>query len=215
MVESHGLVVAVVGAGRVGSTLGRRWTELGHQVRYGVRDPDAERHGHLRGHAEVLSVPGAVAGAEVVLVAVPGGLAVEVAAALGDLGGAVLVDATNPLVRGEQGLALAAPAAGSNAQAIADAVPSARVVKAFNTCGAETMANADAYVPPPTMWLAADDEDALAAVARLATDLGFDPAVAGPLSAAVDLEHLGLLWVRMATVLGHGREFVITRQHPA
>jgi predicted dinucleotide-binding enzyme len=37
--------IAVIGAGSVGGTLGRRWAELGHAVVFGVRDiadPDAK-----------------------------------------------------------------------------------------------------------------------------------------------------------------------------
>ena len=31
--------IAIVGAGNVGRAVGRAWTETGHRVRYGVRDP--------------------------------------------------------------------------------------------------------------------------------------------------------------------------------
>ena len=33
--------IAVIGAGNVGGTLGRRWGESGHEVIFGVRDPAA------------------------------------------------------------------------------------------------------------------------------------------------------------------------------
>ncbi len=39
--------IAIVGAGRVGSTLGTRWSATGHDVVYGVRDPSEPRHAEL------------------------------------------------------------------------------------------------------------------------------------------------------------------------
>jgi predicted dinucleotide-binding enzyme len=49
--------VAVVGAGRLGAALGRRWVAVGHTVGYGVRDPHDPRHQPLRDHsgAELLA----------------------------------------------------------------------------------------------------------------------------------------------------------------
>lgn len=201
--------IAVVGAGRVGATLGHRWAEAGHAVRYGVRDPGGARHDGLREHADVLGVPDAVADAEVVLLAVPGSAAVDVARSLPDVGTAVLVDATNPLAGDlrthERGGA-------SGAEQVAAALAGGRVVKAFNTTGSANMADPSAYDPAPVMWLAGDDGDACAVVSELARDIGFDPVVAGDLAAAADLEHLAVLWIRMAYTLGHGPDFVITRQ---
>ncbi|MDX1522321.1 MAG: NAD(P)-binding domain-containing protein, partial [Anaerolineae bacterium] len=39
--------IAVVGTGNVGSTLGRRWAEAGHQITYGTRDPSSDKVGSL------------------------------------------------------------------------------------------------------------------------------------------------------------------------
>jgi predicted dinucleotide-binding enzyme len=33
--------IAVIGMGNIGGTLGRKWTEAGHEVVYGVRSPGA------------------------------------------------------------------------------------------------------------------------------------------------------------------------------
>jgi predicted dinucleotide-binding enzyme len=85
--------IAIIGAGRVGSTLGRRWQGQGHEVVYGVRDPGDTRHAEL---GAVASPAGAAAGADVVLVALPWGAAEAVLAGL-DVGEAVVVDAMNPL----------------------------------------------------------------------------------------------------------------------
>ena len=201
--------IAVGGAGRVGTTLGARWADAGHAIRYGVRDPGAARHVGLRRHATVMGVAGAVLGADVVLLAVPGADAVEVATALPDLGGAVVVDATNPL---GTDLRTHARTDASGAEQVAAVLSGGRVVKAFNTTGSGNMADPAGYDPAPVMWLAGDDADACAVVAGLARDLGFDPVVAGPLAAASDLEHLAVVWIRLAYTLGHGPDVAITLQ---
>lgn len=201
--------IAVVGAGRVGTTLGARWAEVGHTVRYGVRDPGAARHAVLRRHASVVDVPGAVLDVDVVLLAVPGAVVVEVARSLPDLGATVVVDASNPL---GADLRTHDRVDASGAEQVAAALSGGRVVKAFNTTGSGNMADPSGYDPAPAMWLAGDDADACAVVAGLAADLGFDPVVVGPLAAAADLEHLAVVWIRLAYTLGHGPDVAITLQ---
>src|SRR5262245_14752837 len=79
--------IAVIGAGNIGRTLGGKWTAARHDVVYGVRRP---------GEPATASVADAVSGADVVVLAVPGGAAKDVIASLGGgLAGKVVVDATN------------------------------------------------------------------------------------------------------------------------
>ena len=54
------------------------------------------------------------------------------------------------------------------------------------------------------MPVAGDDGDAKATVLTLAREIDFEGVDAGPLSAARDLEHLAMLWIRMAYTLGRG-----------
>jgi len=54
------------------------------------------------------------------------------------------------------------------------------------------------------MPVAGDDADAKAVAIALANDVGFEGADAGPLAAARDLEHLAVLWIRLAYPLGNG-----------
>jgi predicted dinucleotide-binding enzyme len=60
------------------------------------------------------------------------------------------------------------------------------------------------------MPYAGDDATAKARVAQLAADLGWAPLDVGPLSAAVDLEHLALLWIRLVRSGGHDPHLVWT-----
>src|SRR5690242_19853912 len=84
--------IAVIGTGRIGGALGRAWATAGHDVVYASRGPG--RQSPLG--APTVAVAEAVAGADAVLIAVPGGAVADVVAANGAaLAGTVVVDAAN------------------------------------------------------------------------------------------------------------------------
>jgi 8-hydroxy-5-deazaflavin:NADPH oxidoreductase len=190
--------ITVVGAGNVGGSLGRRWAGR-HEVVFGVRDPEDPRHGGLTGAgAQVAEITTASRGADVVVLAVPWSTVRDVAITVGDAGGAVLVDATNPI-------GPPVPASGSGGAEVAVLTGSRRVVKAFNTTGWENLAD-PVYPGPlrPFMPVAGDDPAAKRLVADLADEIGFEPVDAGGLEASATLEQLARLWIGLARS-GHGR----------
>lgn len=195
--------IATVGAGRVGRALGLRWAAAGHQVVFGVRDPGAARHSDLPAVADLTA---AVTDADVVLIAVPWHATEAVLAGL-DVGDAVVIDATNPLV-GADTAAISGDLR-SGAERIAEWTGSARVVKAFNTTGSGNMVDPSYPSGRPAMFLAGDDLDACAQVEELAAVIGFDPVRTGGLDTARDLEHLALIWIRLAYPLGHGPDIAV------
>lgn len=198
--------VAIIGTGNVGGALGVRLARAGYAVRFGVRE--GKDPGDLlarSGEGAIATTPAeAAAGAEVVVLAVPGAAAVEAATALGELTGKVLIDCTNP-VRWDEGPVWAPPAEGSNAAALARALPGARVVKAFNTFGAEFHADPQLPGGPADVQIAGDDHAARHQVAEIAERSGFAPVDVGPLRNAALLENLAVLWIHLATVGGRGR----------
>lgn len=198
--------VAIIGTGNVGGALGVRLARAGYAVRFGAREgKDLEDLLVRAGEGAVATSPvEAVAGAEVVVLAVPGAAAVEAATALGDLTGKVLVDCTNP-VRWEAGPVWDPPAEGSNTAALARALPGARVIKAFSTFGAEFHADPGLAGGPVDVPIAGDDDAAREWVAGIAERAGFCPIDAGPLRNAAVLENLAVLWIHLATVGGRGR----------
>ena len=190
--------IGVVGTGSVGSTLGRRWAESGHTVRFGTRDPERSDVRALvdgiEGDVGAVAVE-AAADADVLVLAIPVGAVESTLSGLGFSG--VLVDPTNDYPE---------PGPESGAERAARLAPDARVVKAFNTVGAEVMADPTFGDTAATMPLAGDDPDAKGLVADLARDLGFEPLDVGDRSAAVHLENLARLWIHLA-VSGGNREF--------
>jgi 8-hydroxy-5-deazaflavin:NADPH oxidoreductase len=196
--------VAVLGSGNVGQALGLGWTKAGHEVAFGSRSPDDEKAKALvekaGGKVQVFPHEDAARAADVVVLALPFGALEEALKPLAAaLAGKVLIDATNP-VRAPlpEGIA-------SGAEAVASWVPGARVVKAFNTTGAETMAEPRFGELRASMLLCGDDAQAREVAKGLARDLGFDDVDAGALSRASLLEGLARLWITLAMQEGHGR----------
>ncbi|MDP8943243.1 MAG: hypothetical protein M3N16_03885 [Actinomycetota bacterium] len=121
----------------------------------------------------------------------------------GELEGRVVVDITNPLNDDYSGL-VETPA-GSGAPEIAAAAPdAARVVKAFNTTFARTVADGQVAGQPLDVFVAGDDAEAKAAVTQFVEAGGSRAIDAGPLARARDLEALGFVHIGLQGALGTG-----------
>jgi predicted dinucleotide-binding enzyme len=197
--------IAIIGAGNVGATLGKAWSAKGHEIVYAAHSPDSPKVRaaltQSGSKARADTVKNAVASAEVVLLAVPGGEAENVVTGL-NLAGKVLLDATNPL--NSDFSALTVGHTDSAAERIARAANEAKVVKIFNSTGAGNMANPAYKEGSATMLYAGDDAQAKQIAARLAHDCGFDAIDAGPLKNARLLEPLAMLWIYLAYGAGMG-----------
>ncbi|MCY1012967.1 NAD(P)-binding domain-containing protein [Nannocystis pusilla] len=206
--STHEPAIAIVGPGTVGSAIARRLVAAGFKkVSFGVRSGSkiAEALAELDGKVTASLAPEAAAAADIVFLAVPGGVAVQAAHGLGDLRGKIVVDCNNPLTW-SQGPVWAPPPEGSITAALQAALPGARVLKAFNTFGAEFHADpklGDTVVDVP---IAGDDAEAKATLSALIQRAGFHPIDAGPLRNAAALENMAVLWIHLALVGGQGRE---------
>ncbi|GIK56575.1 MAG: NAD(P)-binding domain-containing protein [Chloroflexi bacterium] len=198
--------IAIIGTGNVGQALGAGWSQKGHTVIFGSRHPNEEKVRHILdmagGNARAALPEAAAAEAEVVVLAVPGTAVLTTIPTLGNLSGKILVDATNPIA---PGLQLAVGHTTSGAEQVAALAAGARVVKAFNTTGAENMANPIYQGEPITMFICGDEVAAKTAVTQLAQDLGFDVADVGGLDKARLLEPMALVWISLAMPQGMGR----------
>ena len=83
----------------------------------------------------------------------------------------------------------------------------ARVVKAFNTTGANNMADSRYPGGKLMMPVAGDDAAAKQTVMTLAAELGFAPVDVGPLAMSRHLEPMAMCWIKLAYAQGTGREF--------
>jgi NADPH-dependent F420 reductase len=197
--------LAIIGTGNVGAGLGRLLAAEGHDVTFGVREPQSSKVASLLEQvsgAVAVRVKDAIAGSDVIVLAVPWEAAEGIVKAA-DLDGKVLVDATNPIA---PGLELALGYDTSAAERIAGWAPGARVVKAFNTIGANNLENPRFGDENATMFVCGDDAGAKAVTSQLAEELGFEVVDAGGLASARLLEPVAMLWIRLALVEGWGRD---------
>jgi hypothetical protein len=195
--------IAVIGAGNLGGTLGRRWHEAGYGVVFGVREPNGEKYRALP--APRATPADAAQSADVILLATPWPATQAALKSLGDLTGKILLDATNPLLPNLAGLTHGHETSGG--EQVAQWAPGARVVKAFNTTGTENMADPVYPSGPLVLPYCGDDPEAKKVTHELAAALGFAPVDAGGLSQARLLEPFALLWISLAYRQGLGRDF--------
>jgi NADPH-dependent F420 reductase len=135
---------------------------------------------------------------EIVVLAVPYPAVSSVLAERGEsLAGKVVVDITNPLDF-ETFDSLTVAADGSATAEIAAALPQSRVLKAFNTTFAGTLAAATVGPLTTTVLIAGDDVDAKRDLAGVITSGGLKAIDAGALSRARELEAIGFLQLTLA-----------------
>lgn len=201
--------IGIIGAGNVGGTLGKRWSSASHQVKFGVRNPQDPKISKLLKECGRSASAGTVAQAaafgEVVALTTPWDGTKSAVEAAGDLSGKILADCTNPLPLGAnlmEGLTIGHTT--SAAEEVAKWAKGAKVVKAFNTTGANNMTNPNYGQDMPVMFVAGDDVDAKGKVLQLSNALGFDSIDAGPLRQARLLEPFAMLWISLAYAQGLG-----------
>ncbi|AXO35233.1 NADPH-dependent F420 reductase [Micromonospora chalcea] len=115
----------------------------------------------------------------------------------GQLDDKIVVDITNPL-NFETYDSLTVPADSSAAAEIAAKLPRSRVVKAFNTTFAGTLAEGTVGPLTTTVLIAGDDADAKAALAGVVTAAGLKAVDAGSLHRAREMEAVGFLQISLA-----------------
>ena len=185
--------IGIVGAGMIGSTMARLWTEAGHEVRLASRHPEAlhDLVGTLGPKAAVATPVQAARFGEIVMLTVPlsamPGVATELAPLLA---GKVVIDTGNAYEKRDGDCAREATAHPSGSAGWAAAFyPNARWVKGFNTVYFKTLlSEAHRAGDRVGIPLASDDHDAMDLVAGLVRDAGFDPVIAGRLARGKDFE---------------------------
>jgi predicted dinucleotide-binding enzyme len=204
--------LAIIGAGNVGGTLGKAWVEKGgHDVCFGVRDPKAEKTQMLvkaiGPNAQAATLQEAAALADVIVLATPWPATESAIRATGDLKDKILLDATNPLAMGPDGLGLEIGHAISGGEKVQGWATGAFVFKTLNTTGFANMANPVFNGMRSVMFVAGDDAINKPLVMDLVGQLGFEMIDAGPLRNARLLEAHAMLWIDLALSRGQGRDF--------
>jgi 8-hydroxy-5-deazaflavin:NADPH oxidoreductase len=197
--------IAILGAGNVGGNLGRVWAARGHDIIFGVRDPQKQRVCDLvaaiGAQAAAASMPEAARQARVVVLAIPWAAVETLLADLGPLlDGKIVIDATNRLTDAPLNTQSSA------GHDIARMIPQAQVVKAYNTIGAEQLLNPVFDGQAATMFICGDDRQAKAVVTELTEDIGFEVVDCGDITNARMLEELTRFWIYLAYNGPNGRD---------
>jgi predicted dinucleotide-binding enzyme len=186
--------IGIIGAGRIGATVGALWVRAGHEIRLGSRDPHrlAALVQELGPTASVGSIEDAARWADVVFCAFPYGIWPQMARKLAPLvAGKLVMDAANPYPRRDGAFAQAAIDGGQGSGLpVAGLLPGAHLVRAFNSVYWETLkTEAHRSGERIAIPLAGDDPAALDVASNLVREAGFDPVTAGPLvqAAAFDV----------------------------
>jgi predicted dinucleotide-binding enzyme len=199
--------IAIIGAGSVGRALGGGWRAAGHEVVYALRDLKSDSARSAAGEGFEIVPLNSAADADVTILSLPWTAIGAALKEVGPLAGSILVDTSNPLT---PSLDLAIGFDKSAGEQVAALASGARVVKAFNTTGAENMAALRDFPSRPMMPVAGDDAEAKKLVLQLAEDLGFEPVDAGPLVASRLLEPLAMFWIKQAYAQQMGRDFAFS-----
>jgi len=194
--------VTLIGTGNMGSGLAKQISKAGQPLVITGRDA-AKALALAQANRASFKATNAAEGADVVIVATAYGDAITALRAAGDLSGKVVIDITNPLTADYMGLTIGHTT--SAAEEIQKAFPNAKVVKAFNTVFAQTLAAgpslADDTVP---VYFAGDDAAAKETVKALIQSTGFAAVDAGGLKNARYLEPLAGLNVYFGYGAGKG-----------
>jgi predicted dinucleotide-binding enzyme len=191
--------IGILGSGDVGKTLAAGFLKHGHDVTIGTRTPEKlAEWGEKNSRGRISSFDAAAKFAEVVVLAVKGTVARDALLAAGadNLGGKIVIDATNPI-------ADAPPVNGvlsyftdfneSLMERLQREFEGARFVKAFNSVGAPCMVNPQ-FSGTPTMFICGNDDIAKKAVSGILAQFGWETADMGKVEAARAIEPLCMLW---------------------
>ncbi len=208
--------LAIIGAGNVGGTLGQAWAQkAGHEICFGVRDAKAEKTqsllARIGGKARAGTAAEAAAFADVIILSTPWPATEAAIRAMGNIKGKVILDATNPLTRGPDGIALEIGHAISGGEKVQGWAAGASVYKTLNTSGFGNMANPVFNGVKSVMFVAGDDAANKPKAIELVGELGFDVVDAGPLRNARLLEAHALLWIDLSLARGLGRDWAFAR----
>jgi predicted dinucleotide-binding enzyme len=174
--------IGIIGSGNIGATTAFLLAKAGHQVEISNSRGPVSMKALIKSigsdNVTVATPEGAVMFAQVVLLAIPWRIRHELPPS--DLfKGKIVIDSTNPLSESE----LIDLGNSTSSEEVAKQIPSARLVKAFNTMNYETLRTGGRKSEDErlVLFVAGDDTDAKTVVSRLIDEIGFTPVDTGSL----------------------------------
>lgn len=191
--------IGILGSGDVAKSLAAGFLSRDHEVMLGTRDPlKLESWRDAAGkHAHIGSFSDAADYGEMIVLATHGMATVDIVQGAGAhaFSGKVVMDATNPLLFDDTGPHLAIGFDDSLGERIQRAIPSAKVVKVYNTVGNAHMVDPQFPGGPPDMFIAGDEEAAKSTVSKIVRDFGWNVIDLGGIEQSRLLEPMCMVWV--------------------
>ena len=195
--------IAIIGTGNVGGALATKWAKAGHNIYLGVKDKNNFKGKNLLNNPNTLAlnVAEAVQLSDVILLATPALVAIEVAQGLGDTSGKVIIDAMNIIMgKGPKGFS-------NTAEAILANTATTDVVKCFNTTGFNNMENPVYNGEAIDLFTCGNSKGGKDVAFQLASDAGFAACYdVGGNDKFELMEQFAWFWINLAMVQRQGRE---------
>ena len=198
--------VGILGSGDVGKSFARGFGALGHEVMIGSRSPEklSEFVSGQGKHVSSGSFDEAASFGDLIVLATLG-VATEEAINLAgkqNFEQKVVIDATNPLDFSTGAPRLSVGHTDSLGEQVQRTLPTARVVKAFNTVGNPLFFKPQLAGGPPDMFIAGNDAAAKKLVSQVCDAFGWGMIDLGGIEASRHLEPMCMVWVLHGVLSG-------------
>lgn len=192
--------IGIIGAGNMGSGLGKFWAQNGHKLMFSYSRDSAKLQKiaeSIGSNATVGTPTEAVQFGEVILLSVPYGAVGDALKAAGSLDGKILFSCVNALLPDMSGMAVGTTT--SAAEEIAELAPGARVVEALPLFAEVLNSPSQRFDDQiATVFYTGDDEEAKQVVANLLNETDVQAVDAGPLKNSRFVEPAMMLLIQLA-----------------
>lgn len=194
--------IGILGSGSVGRALGGGFVKYGHEVMLGTRDAtrkDVADWAQENPGARVGAFEEAARFGEMLVLAGLGRAIESILELAGpaNFTGKTVIDTTNPIADDPpvDGVLKYTTGPGESlGEWIQARIPSAYVVKAFNSVGNQIMVNPGFSQGVPTMFLCGNSDEAKSRVSAIVRQFGWEPYDSGSIVASRAIEPLCMLW---------------------
>ncbi|HJT57947.1 MAG TPA: NAD(P)-binding domain-containing protein [Ktedonobacteraceae bacterium] len=195
------LTIAVLGAGNIGGTIGRKWVNAGHEVIFGVNDIHGKNAQSLRDELGDRAKIGTIADAlgnnpNVVFMAIPGtAMESTIAQYASQLDGRIIIDSANRMGTSTM----------NSFASLQQHTPNARIYRAFNTYGFENFANPEFDGIQADLFYCGTEGDSRAIVEQLISAIGLRPVYLGGVGQVGIVDGIAGIWFALALGQKRGR----------